>query len=249
MSVTYTTQPVVYPVEPDLPGKKYKTTYSVLGGLQIVIGVLSIILSAVVLVNASAFLNQTGQPQPSVTSASSYVYSGIGSGLWYIVAGILGVVSGRRPSSCPITGALVITIFAAIAAASMAIVQSIRCVGISAGMSLINMDVSFDSALDPEMKKVNDFLNQTLIIYAILAVLAFLEFIITIVHSGYCCAVKCCQSQDYRGMVTGTTTITTMQNPIQMQAQPAYDPNDVNMAGAGYGYSAPPNYSDKAGLV
>nr|XP_009857711.1 uncharacterized protein LOC100175852 [Ciona intestinalis] len=252
MSVTYTTQPVIYPVEPELPGKKYKTAYTVLGCLQIFIGVLSIILSSVVLANATAILSQADQQtQPSVNSAAYYIYSGIGSGLWYIVAGILGVVSGRRPSSCPITGALVITIFAAITAGSMAILQSLTSAGISGAMTVLTRDsigTIFEPS-DPAMVEVKSFLNQTLIIYAVLAVLAFMEFIITIVHSGFCCAVKCCNSQDYRGMVTGTTTITTMQNPIQMQAQPAYDPNDINMAGAGYGYSPSPNYSDKAGLV
>uniref|UniRef100_H2Y406 Uncharacterized protein n=1 Tax=Ciona savignyi TaxID=51511 RepID=H2Y406_CIOSA len=196
-SVTYTTQPVVFPVQQEHPGQKYSRPYTVLGVLQILIGVLSVILCGV---SIGIIPNSTSAAQAAV----GYIYYSIGSSIWYLVAGSLGVASGRNPSNCPITGALVVTIFAAIASGIMCLLESLTTVALNLVLTPGFFSFSSTTTLGPEEK---DLVTKELAIHAVLAFLAGAQFIITIVHSGYCCAVNCCANKSYSGMVTGGTTV------------------------------------------
>lgn len=163
------------------PATKNRSIFLGIGIIEIIIGVLCLALGIAVLLLVYPY---------------SYVGSGVWGGIWYIIAGCLGIASGVRPSNCNIIAGLVITILTSLVAFSSIIIDSTAAV--------------FYAALW--------YQNVMVGLHGTLAFLAFVEFIIAIVHSAYCCGSGC--GNRSQGQVLATTTVMTVPTMQQGYQQP-----------------------------
>ncbi|XP_039260112.2 uncharacterized protein LOC120336488 [Styela clava] len=118
----------------------------------------------------------------------SYVGAGLWGGIWYIISGSLGIASGVNPNDCNVVAGLVISILASLAAFGAAIADALAA--------------TFWAALTNG--------TSTLVgIHGALAFLSFVEFILAIVHSAYCCSAGC-GNRTHQGRVIASTTVMTV---------------------------------------
>ncbi|CAK8672355.1 uncharacterized protein LOC143465947 [Clavelina lepadiformis] len=166
-------------------GRKYAGLYNKLGITQIVLAVLSMVFQIILLALA-------------VTYYDSYAYlsSGLWAGVFFMVSGILGVISAKKPIYNIIVAALTMTIFSALAAASMFGIELAAAIYFSYGGPCSPYDW-------------NCFYYTTPIgLHSMQTVFSFTAFVIAIIHSVYCCApTSCCSSsgqQQQQVIITST---------------------------------------------
>ncbi|XP_071481808.1 uncharacterized protein [Diadema antillarum] len=130
----------------------------------------------------------------------SYVAYGIWAAvLFYIPAGILGIVSGNK-NTCVIVGYMVMSILSSMIAVGMLITGAVGA--------------TVSSYIYCEW--YNDYCDQSLrdarvAADAILSILGFTEFIVSIVGSAFCCGAVCCSTQ-----TTQHTTVVSHHQPTPM---------------------------------
>ncbi|CAK8672357.1 uncharacterized protein LOC143465948 [Clavelina lepadiformis] len=167
--------PVIINNPPNMEiGRKYAGIYNKLGIIQIVLAVLSMIFQITLICLASTYYYYDGY---------ALVASGLWAGVFFMVSGILGVVSAKKPTYNIIVAALTMTIFSALAAASM--------FGIELAAAIY---FSRDGPCNPYYW--NCFYYTTpIVLHSIQTIFSFTAFVIAIVHSVYCCApTSCCSS-------------------------------------------------------
>ncbi|XP_078482221.1 uncharacterized protein LOC100186170 [Ciona intestinalis] len=191
------------------PGQQYVGAYKGLGITQVVIGGLSVV---------------TGVGSIAVTNINhnGYYYYEIGEGIWcgaiLIVAGVLSIISSRRPTVCMIS----LSLTAAIIATAI-------------GLTLFGLELSTVLRILQYNYYYNSWLVE-LIIHGVMGLLGFIGMIIGIVMVVYCSKAVCCgravttqnaQTQeityDYRIPSSTTTTIPQTQDYNHGQALPTYN--------------------------
>ncbi|CAK8672352.1 unnamed protein product [Clavelina lepadiformis] len=140
--------------------------------------------------------------QISITSLASrysdgfaYVAPGIWVGAFFMVSGILGVISGKRSTSCPIVAALVMTILSALAATAM--------LGLEIAAAVINIEATPTG------------------LHSMQCIISFTALVVSVIQSTYCCATTpCCAShQEPQGNFKRTANLGQMLTTV-MPGQP-----------------------------
>nr|CAB3264023.1 membrane-spanning 4-domains subfamily A member 8 [Phallusia mammillata] len=145
--------------------KKFSTSFKVLGIVEIAIGAISIICGIIAITTVSPYFT------------FALLATGIWCGVFFIAAGIIGIISSRSCKPCSIIGGMVMSIVSALAG------------GVLLGMSVTAAILSFG-----EEEKVD------LICHVLLCVCGLTAAIVSIVHASYCCAVTCCAKNTYNGL-------------------------------------------------
>ncbi|XP_078481984.1 membrane-spanning 4-domains subfamily A member 4A-like [Ciona intestinalis] len=109
----YINQPMSVPliIQPpqEQPGQKYAKVYFGLGITQLVMGILSLGIAITALCMGSNYY-------------SNYYFdtgAGIWCGVFFLICGILGCISGQKPGKCIIVASMVMTIISAVIATTM----------------------------------------------------------------------------------------------------------------------------------
>ncbi|CAK8672350.1 uncharacterized protein LOC143465264 [Clavelina lepadiformis] len=192
--------PVVINRQPNLEiGKKYAGIYNKLGITQIACGVLSIIFQIVLMSVAGRYQDDF-----------AFIATGIWAGVFFLTSGILGVVSGKKPTYCPIVAALTMTIFSALAGGAM--------FGLELTAALVMPSSYYGDCpgdyTDPWC--YTRFFATPIGLHSTQCVISFTAAIVAIVHSAYCCAPTSCCNASYQH--PQNVYVTTTAYPGQMPA-------------------------------
>ncbi|XP_040890267.1 membrane-spanning 4-domains subfamily A member 4D-like isoform X5 [Toxotes jaculatrix] len=165
-----------------------------LGTVQIMIGLMVLLFGIV----------------SAITAHTLGVYSNIfvWGALIYITAGSLTVAAGKSVKLCPVNGALVLCVIAAVASCTATILYSVDAAGILA--------TCYGSYYN---SNCYSYQSQTQGFSGVLAVFHFLEFIVSITVSGFACSATCdCNSQPPSFVVVSGDAAVTPYAPLSVQA-------------------------------
>jgi len=113
------TYPLISQEELDPFKNKHARSFRILGVLEIILGV-TFITIAVVNINQASQLIESG--------TAAFVIAMVGSGIWtgtfVSICGILGLLSSRYRHQCPVIGALVVTILTSLSCFSLVMIEA-----------------------------------------------------------------------------------------------------------------------------
>lgn len=150
---------------------KHKNTIHGMGIAEVVMGSVSVLLSIIVLSiarnEAYNFKRSHGLDYLPYYE-SNYIAEGIWGGIFIIVTGVLGIFVKRKPTK----GLYIVNMVMAIITANVS--------GVVVVISSINAIVVNSSVL--------------LVLHAMISIICFAVFILTIIHAAFCCGGICCKS-------------------------------------------------------
>jgi len=136
-----------------------KKTAKILSIIQIILGIISILAQSILIM---------------IYYSARHSYAGIGEGIFcgifFIIAGTLGIVAARKPSTCGISAFMVLSIIASLFSAVLLIMSSIK--------------VFFKLILAAE--------SHITMFSAIMLICAITEGVVAIICSAICCRSCCC---------------------------------------------------------
>jgi len=232
MATNYPTQeaggPTVY-VMMDKDNKKNtfaKKTAKGLSITQITLGVTSILCQIILI-----FLLKT---YPVTYENIAGIGEGIYCGVFFLIAGCLGLLSSRKPSTCNISAFLTLSIIASLFGAAQLILASFNLIGVSSYESNYvssydsNCDSSYDYRACPEFDNydygsTDGVQAAKVVLFSIMILAGLVEGIIAIISSAVCCRGCCCTGGPTAGQVVylsqGPAAQTTPQGQVVYLSQ------------------------------
>merc|ERR1712038_815254 len=158
-----------------------KKTSKILAIIQIVLGAVSIFCQIGIIIERhvenNEYYNQNRSDYWRYYSHHIITGEGIYCGIFFIIAGILGVVASRKSTTCNISAFLVLSIIASLFAATQFIFSVINTI------MVIHADLTLT------------------LVFLVLALTALTEGVVAIVCSALCCGACCCGAGPRSGQV------------------------------------------------
>jgi len=145
---------------------------------QITLGVISILCQGILI-----FLYQTyNELYDNIAGIGEGIYCGV----FFLIAGCLGLLSSRKPSTCNISAFMTLSIIASVFGAAQIIIASFNLIG-------VRFHGYYGPADDVQVAKV--------VLFSIMILAGLVEGIIAIISSAVCCRGSCCTGGPASGQV------------------------------------------------
>ncbi|XP_076815995.1 uncharacterized protein LOC143461930 isoform X3 [Clavelina lepadiformis] len=173
------------------------------------LGVAEVILGAISIVLGAVLCGQFG--------CSTVLGESIWCGIWFIVAGALGIAAGGESAGVGLINAhMGFSIWGSVAAGSMVFVS-----GVYASLYPTVVQAQYSQ----EFNSINaDFLGTVVPVLSVSAVVGFIAFILLIVSAAYCCCstpyncCSCCCAQSYPAQPPAMQNVYTQQTFVAAPA-------------------------------
>lgn len=240
------TYPLISQEELDPFKNKHARSFRILGVLEIILGV-TFITIAVVNINQASQLIESG--------TAAFVIAMVGSGIWtgtfVSICGILGLLSSRYRHQCPVIGALVVTILTSLSCFSLVMIEASGAVLVKAQEIMMyvhrtqqsdaseetyesSSTMSVRESLKPDLSKNSEGVDTTteegilglmFQLHITLIVLGVIAFIVVVIHSSFTCASTCCKKNNYQGNFAMNSTQHFSAQPGFYQSQQNVEPS------------------------
>nr|CAB3264021.1 membrane-spanning 4-domains subfamily A member 8 [Phallusia mammillata] len=165
---------LVHPIPAPEKTKKHMKIFKILGIIELVVGLISIVCGVIVASTPTGYY-------------SVFVWGTNGAGVWcgvfFLVAGVLGVVSARKCEPCPVIGGMVMSIFSSLAGGVLV------GLAIPAVMTIISLNPDYSGQEE----------SISLICQVLMSICGCVALIVSITHSSYCCSATCCRYLQING--------------------------------------------------
>jgi len=240
------TYPLISQEELDPFKNKHARSFRILGVLEIILGV-TFITIAVVNINQASQLIESG--------TAAFVIAMVGSGIWtgtfVSICGILGLLSSRYRHQCPVIGALVVTILTSLSCFSLVMIEASGAVLVKVQEIMMyvhrtqqsdaseetyesSSTMSARESLKPDLSKNSEGVDTTteegilglmFQLHITLIVLGVIAFIVVVIHSSFTCASTCCKKNNYQGNFAMNSTQHFSAQPGFYQSQQNVEPS------------------------
>jgi len=203
-----------------------KKTAKGLSIAQITLGATSIFSQILIIILSSIYPSRSYYSYENICGIGEGIYCGV----FFVIAGSLGLLASRKASNCNISAFLTLSIIAAVFGALQVSLASVNLIGATGA----------DYAAGPKIG-----------LFSAMIISGFAEFVVAIISSAFCCRGCCCTGGPTSGQVVylsqgevegaPTQSLEGAQIPVPM----AYLPRTLPVIGAlGQEQSELPSYGD-----
>jgi len=203
-----------------------KKTAKGLSNAQITLGAISIFSQILIIILASIYPSRSYYSYENICGIGEGIYCGV----FFVIAGSLGLLASRKASNCNISAFLTLSIIAAVFGALQVSLASVNLIGATSADYAGGAKIGLFSAM---------------------IISGFAEFVVAIISSAFCCRGCCCTGGSASGQVVylsqgevegaPTQSLEGAQIPVPM----AYLPRTLPVIGGlGQKQSELPSYGD-----
>lgn len=209
------TYPLISQDHDEKSAKKHATAFKVIGVLELILAIALISVASVNMNAARALIVNMGNNGVAVFALVVPICGGgIWTGIMVFVCAVLGLVSSKTGSRCPVIGALVMTILSSLTSFSMICLEITGAMLAKTQELLLTKNHNDDYGTTPDPfqseEEVQEVLDNISSNHLALVGLAVVSFIVVIVHSAFTCANACCGGNRYQN--NGAVHMSPTQN-------------------------------------
>jgi len=209
-----------------------KKTAKGLSIAQITLGVISMLSQIILICLHEAY--------PGSYERIAGAGEGIYCGVFFVIAGCIGLLASRKPSTCNISAFLTLSILASLFSAAQIILASFNLLGVATSRSYY---YGYHRTTYPSSVS-----GAKIGLFGAMILAALAEGVIAIISSAVCCRGCCCTGGPSSGQVVylsqGATAPSAPQVPVQLGFMPQPVPVIGHQATVGQNLSQLPSYGD-----